>query len=367
LAGGIAHDFNNLMSVILMHTDSAVDELDNADDPRESITAIKDAAQRAVALGRQLMSFSQKQVVETELLDLNSVIAENHKMIRRLIGEDVKVEFSPGPGCPVRADRGQLGQIVVNLAVNSRDAMPEGGTFEIQTCRVEFEEGDPQLATAAKPGPYAALKVRDTGTGMDAETQARVFEPFFTTKEVGKGTGLGLSVVYGIVTQMGGFINVESKPGEGTQFTIHLPLASGNIKLASEVENGPIPGGSETVLLTEDEPALREKIQQVLAKAGYCVLVAADGSHAFRLSVENAGGIDLLLTDVVMPEMSGYRLAERLQILRPQIKVLYMSGHPDPGNETLAPQMEGNFMQKPFTKEKLLRRVREVLDRGGEG
>jgi CheY-like chemotaxis protein len=308
------------------------------------------------------MSFSQKHVAETELLNLNSVIAEHHKMIRRLIGEDVKVEFHPGPALLVRADRGQLGQVIVNLAVNSRDAMPEGGSFEIRTCRVDFDDGDPRLTAAGKPGSYAALKVKDTGTGMDAETLARVFEPFFTTKELGKGTGLGLSVVYGIVSQMGGFLGVESEPGKGTEFTIYVPLASGSSTLVADVENGPVPGGSETVLLAEDEPSLRAKVQEVLAKAGYAVLVAADGGHAFRVFVENHARIDLLLTDVIMPEMPGHRLAERLQILRPDVKVLYMSGYPNTGSDAAVAVSAANFIQKPFTKEKLLRRVREILD-----
>ena len=367
LAGGIAHDFNNLMSVILMHTDSAMDELNNPDAAKESIAAIEDTAQKAVALGRQLMSFSQKQVLEAELLDLNAVIAENHKMIRRLIGEDVKVEFKPGPAMLVKADRGQLGQVIVNLAVNSRDAMPEGGTFEMQTCRVEIEDGDPRLTSGAKPGPYVELKVRDCGTGMDPETQARIFEPFFTTKGVGKGSGLGLAIVYGIISQMGGFISVHSEPGHGTEFTIHLPLASGASPLDSAGKKGPTMGGSETVLLVEDEPALRKKLQHVLAKTGYRVLAAADGGQAFYLFIENAGRIDLLLTDVVMPEIAGDRLAERLQILRPQLKVLFMSGYPDLGHGSVALRSQGNFIQKPFTKERLLRRLREIMDGRGEG
>jgi CheY-like chemotaxis protein len=279
-----------------------------------------------------------------------------------LIGEDVRVVFNPGPAAPVKADRGQLGQIIVNLAVNSRDAMPQGGTFEIQTCRAELEEGDHRLNPAAKSGPYVVLKVRDTGFGMDAETQSRAFEPFFTTKGIGKGTGLGLSVVYAIVSQMGGFIDVESEPGKGTEFRIHLPVASETPERIIETEEGPILGGTETILLTEDEPALREKLHRILAGVGYRVIVAADGVQAFRLSVEDPAPIHLLLTDIVMPEMSGYRLAERLLTLRPQTKVLYMSGYPDAGDESIAAPSEPNFIQKPFTKGKLLRRIRELLD-----
>jgi PAS domain S-box-containing protein len=362
LAGGIAHDFNNLMGTVLLNAQSALEELKGVGPAEESITAIQDAAQQAVAIGRQLMTFSQKQVLEIELLDLNSVIAQNGKMIRRLIGEDVDVIFKPGPRLLVKGDRGQLGQVILNLAVNSRDAMPNGGIFEIRTSLVEFNEGVPHFNSAAKPSPYVVLKVRDTGTGMDAEIQARAFEPFFTTKGVGKGTGLGLSVVYGIVSQMGGFITVESEPDRGTEFTIHLPLASGTPKPVSEVERGPIPGGSETILVAEDETALREKLRQVLAKAGYRVLAAANGSDAFRLCVENEGRVDLLLTDVVMPEMSGDWLAQRLINLRPQIKVLYMSGYPDFNDADTCLRSLPNVLRKPFTKEVVLRRVRAVLD-----
>jgi len=262
----------------------------------------------------------------------------------------------------VRADRGQLGQIIVNLAVNSRDAMPQGGTFEIRTCRTELEEGDVRLIPAASPGSYVVLTVRDNGTGMDAETQSRAFEPFFTTKGFAKGTGLGLSVVYGIVNQMGGFIEVESEPGKGTEFRINLPVASETPMGIFETDEGPIPGGSETILLAEDEPALRNKLHQVLAKAGYRVIVAADGMQALQLSVEETAPIHLLVTDIVMPEMSGYRVAERLLTLRPEIKVLYISGYPDGSHESVSPASEENFLQKPFTKEKLLRRIREIVD-----
>jgi PAS domain S-box-containing protein len=362
LAGGVAHDFNNLMSVVLIHANSALDELTSADPVRDSITAIQDAAQKAVAIGRQLMTFSEKHVPQTELLDLNSVIAENCNMIHRLIGEDVRVMFHPGPATSVNADRGQLGQIIVNLAVNSRDAMPQGGTLEIQTCRIEIEEADHRRNPAANPGSYVVLKVRDNGIGMDAETRARAFEPFFTTKSVGRGTGLGLSVVYALVNQMGGFIDVESEPGKGTEFRIHLPVAFETPQRMIEMKEGPILGGTETILLTEDEPTLREKLHQVLTKAGYRVLVAANGFEAFLLSVHDTAPIHLLITDVVMPEMSGYRLAERLLDFRPQTKVLYMSGYPDAGDESIAAPSEPHFLQKPFTKEKLLRRIREILD-----
>jgi PAS domain S-box-containing protein len=365
LAGGVAHDFNNLMNVILLNTDSAIDELDSPDSARESLTVIKEAAQKAVTLGRQLMTFGQSQVPETELLDLNSVIAQNQQMIRRLVREDIRVVFNGGPRLLVKGDRGQLAQILFNLAVNSQDAMPQGGTFEIHTSQITFDEVSVRLNLGAKPGSYVVLKVSDNGTGMDAETHARAFEPFFTTRGVGKGTGLGLSVVYGVVSQMGGFIALESTPGKGTEFRIHLPVASETRTIASESGVGPVVGGSETILLAEDEPALRDKIRNVLKSAGYRVLVAADGKQALKVYAECAELIHLLVTDVVMPEMSGYRLAERLRILSAHIKVLYMSGYPDPGDGSIGVPSEPDFIQKPFTKDKLLRRVREILDNDG--
>ncbi len=360
LAGGIAHDFNNLMSVILMHAGSALDDLAAEESVRESLTAIQDSAVRAVNLGRQLMAFSSKQVLQAEVLDLNSVIADSQKLVRRLIGEDVKVVFQPGPGLLlVRGDRGQIAQILMNLAVNSRDAMPDGGTFSLETAAVQFDS-NPNLE--AEPGSYVMLSVRDTGTGMDQETCARVFEPFFTTKEVGKGSGLGLAVVYGIVKQNGGFVSVASQLGQGCEFKIYLPLVAEAPKPAASEKEAPIPGGWETIFVVEDEPALRSKIQDVLKQARYEVVPAQDGDHAYRLSLTDARPIHLLLTDVVMPGMSGFRLADRLHDLRPYLKVLYMSGYPAGKDGNIDAASLPNFIQKPFTKEKLLRMVRDVLD-----
>jgi PAS domain S-box-containing protein len=362
LAGGIAHDFNNLMSVILMHSDSAVEEIRKGQFAAESVNEIRGAAGRAVALGRLLMGFSGKQARQTEILNLNSVIADSLQLIRRLIGEDVKVNFEAGTGsCHVAADRGQLGQILMNLSVNSRDAMPEGGTFTIETATVEFDESIGQFSGDAKPGAYVKLVVRDTGVGMNQETRARVFEPFFTTKEIGKGTGLGLSIVYGAVKQSGGFISVVSEPGHGTEFSIYLPAVWEITEPILDTYKGPIAGGSETILLVEDEPALRNKIHQLLESAGYRVLAAQDGKQAYRLSFEDVGPIHLLLTDVVMPEMSGSRLSDRLLSLRPGTKVLYVSGYPNIDASSDRRSLS-NFLQKPFTRETLLRRVREVLD-----
>ena len=362
LAGGIAHDFNNLLSVILIYAESVTEEIQSGKSATDSAAAICDAAERGIALGRQLMAFSSKRVLQTEILNLNAVIVDNRKMLRRLIGEDIKVEFRPDPALGlVRADRGQIEQILINMAVNSRDAMPEGGIFTIETAAVDSAGCNARACPGLKPGWYAMISVRDTGIGMDKETLARVFEPFFTTKEIGRGTGLGLSVVYGIVKQSDGFIQVESELGQGTEFRIYLPVATETPKPIVETEEGPIEGGSETVLLVEDEAALREKLRQVLENAGYQVLVAEDGIKAFRLSIENPGPIHLVITDVVMPEMSGYRLAERLHTLRPHTKVLFMSGYPDLAGTSSVPGSEHNFIPKPFTKSKLLRRMRDVL------
>ena len=362
LTGGLAHDFNNLLSVILLHADSALQEM-SSQDGRESILAIQHQADKAIALGRQLMAFSSKQAIRSEVLNLNFVIADSEKLIRCLIGEDVKVVFRLSPGLPfVRADRGQLGQVIMNLALNSRDAMPNGGTVSIETAVVEFDEADARLDAETRSDPYVMMSVKDTGIGMDKETQTRLFEPFFTTKGVGKGSGLGLSVVYGIVKQSGGFITVDSEPGHGTEFRVYLPAVVEVSKAILHIEKGPIQGGSETILLVEDEPALRQKLQEMLEKAGYQVLVAPDGDQAYRLASMNTLPIHLLLTDVVMPGISGARLAERLLALRPQIKVLYMSGYPDPGDGSILVQLQPNFIQKPFTREKLLGRVRELLD-----
>ena len=269
LAGGIAHDFSNLMSVILLHGDSALEELRSGDPLIEPLTAIRKAAERAVAMTQQLMAFSRKRVLQTEVLNLNSVIAECEKLVRPMIGEDIHLVFIPGSGLGlVKADRGQLGQIIMNLAVNSRDAMPHGGTLTIETASVELDEADARLNPEAKPGSYVMLAVRDTGVGMDQETQARIFEPFFTTKEVGKGTGLGLSMVYGIVKQSGGFIKVHSEQGRGTEFKIYLPRVLETPEPVVATEAAPAQRGIETILVVEDEPALREPVCEALGGSG---------------------------------------------------------------------------------------------------
>jgi PAS domain S-box-containing protein len=363
LTGGLAHDYNNLMSIILLHADSALEEMCSGESAADDVAAIRDAAEKAVTLGQQLMAFSSKQMLQTEVLDLNFVTADTRRLVQRLIGEDVKVSFNPGSGpCLLKADRGQLVQIIMNLAVNSRDAMPQGGAFTVETANVEFDESAARLNPDARPGSYVMLAIRDTGHGMDMATQARIFEPFFTTKAIGRGTGLGLSVVYGIVRQSGGFITVSSELGHGTEFRIYLPAVLEMPKSNLQNEHPPAKGGSETILLVEDEPPLQRKICEVMEDAGYRVLVAGDGDEGLRLAMEYEPPIHLLLTDVVMPNMSGPRLAECLQATRPDTKTLYMSGYPDLGEGSEALRSQPNFIPKPFTQEELLRRVREVLD-----
>jgi signal transduction histidine kinase len=319
----MAHDYNNLMSIILLHADTAIEELSIGASAVDSVAAIRDAAERAVELGRQLMAFSSKQVLQTQVLNINSVTAETKKLVQRLIGDDVTVTFNPGSGLGlVQADRGQLVQIIMNLAVNARDAMPHGGAFIIETANVEFDASEARLNSGERPGPYVMLAVTDTGFGIDKATQARIFEPFFTTKEIGKGTGLGLSVVYGIVKQSSGFITVSSELGHGTEFRIYLPAVPEMPNPILYSEPRPVPGGCETVLLVEDEPALQQKICEVLENAGYRVLAAGDGAQGLRLALEEARQIHLLLTDVVMPNMSGPRSAERLRTTPPETQTL---------------------------------------------
>lgn len=363
LAGGIAHDFNNLMSVILLNGESAIDELNSGASAVASVTAMQQAAEKAVALTRQLMAFSHKQMLQTEVLNLNSVVAESERLIRRLIGEDIGLVVSPARfPVLVNADRGQLDQIIVNLAVNARDAMPEGGTLTIETAVVESGDNDMRPAADVAPASYAVLTVADSGIGMDEETQAQIFEPFFTTKEVGKGTGLGLSVVYGIVRQGNGFIKVRSKPGQGTEFRIYLPVTRDASKPAIEIQSAPIRGGFETILLVEDEPALREKLSEILNAAGYKLLIAGSGDEGLRLAFRDTSPIHLLLTDIVMPGISGPQLARRIQAVRRETRVLYMSGYPDADETATVFQAGLSFIAKPFTKDTLLQRLRQVLD-----
>jgi PAS domain S-box-containing protein len=367
LAGGIAHDFNNLLSVILCCTDFAMAGVRENDHVREELLQVKKAGERAVALTRQILAFSRKQILQPVVLNLNQIAAGVEKMLRRILGEDIDYlqALAPGLGL-VRADPGQIEQVLMNLAVNARDAMPNGGKLTIETHNVDLDAEYAARHVAVAPGPYICFAVTDTGCGMDKQTQARIFEPFFTTKEKGKGTGLGLSTVYGIVKQSGGNIWVYSEPGQGTTFKIYLPR---DLSASTTLTGSRLPAiqdrprGTETVLLVEDEEAVRDVAKRILHEAGYTVLTAASPDDALLACKTQQGKIHLLLTDVVMPQMSGRTLADRLTVARPGIKVLYMSGYADDAilhHGTLAPGT--HFIGKPFSAADLAGRVREVLD-----
>jgi PAS domain S-box-containing protein len=363
LAGGVAHDFNNLLMVILSYTDFAMDALGEEDPVRADIDEARKASMRAVGLTRQLLAFSRKQVLRPEVLDLNTLVGGLEKMLRRLLGEDVDLAFAPGPGLgATKADAGQIEQVLMNLVVNARDAMPNGGSLGIATSNTDVDDDFASTHIGLRPGAYVKISVTDTGTGMDEATQARIFEPFFTTKAAGKGTGLGLATVYGIVKQSGGGIWVQSELGRGTTFDIFLPREG----TARGAEVGAVsrkPGrGTETILLVEDEEAVRRLTQRILVAAGYHVVAAASGAEALQITAEHAARIDLLVTDVVMPGMNGRELWERLQKLRPELKVLYMSGYSDDVLEdrgALAPDTQ--LVGKPFSADVLLRQVRVAL------
>jgi PAS domain S-box-containing protein len=364
LAGGVAHDFNNLLTAILGSTDLLLETLPCDHPGREDAVETRKAALRAADLTRQLLAFSRQQVLALQVLDLNGVVANMDRMLQRLIGEDVELRtvLTTGLGA-VRADPGQLEQVIVNLAVNARDAMPGGGKLTIETMNVALEEAYLAAHTVVAPGSYVMLAVSDNGAGMDAATQAQVFEPFFTTKIKGQGTGLGLATVYGIVKQSGGYIWVYSEPGRGTTFKVYLPRVDAPVDTP-----GPDPvvtaslRGSETILLVEDQEEVRNLIRRILAGRGYHMLVAAGGPEALRLTVQHAGTIDLLVTDVVMPGMSGREVALLLAPAHPKMKALYLSGYTDESIVRHGMLEAGlAFLQKPFSAEALARKVREVL------
>ena len=364
LAGGVAHDFNNVLTIISGYGGLLLDHPSIIEPLRGYVNEIKNASLRAASLTRQLLAFSRQQVLAPRVLALNAVVANIEKMLKRLIGEDIELVTALGEDLwPVKADPGQLEQVLLNLAVNSRDAMPNGGVLTIQTANVEIDSASAQTLFPLHPGPYVLLSFSDTGIGMDAETQARIFDPFFTTKETGKGTGLGLAMVYGIVKQSGGYIWVSSEVGKGTAFKIYLP------RTAEQVDE-PGPGwvgfqaqqGTETLLLVEDEDAVRTLVRNVLREKGYRILEASRGEEALELARQYGRPIDLLVTDVVMPHMNGRELARRLTNLLPQIKVLYISGYADSAVWHQAGLDSGGaFLQKPFSPEALARKVREVL------
>lgn len=363
LAGGIAHDFNNLLMVILGYSAVLAEDTNIADDTRKKIAEISKAAHRAASLTRQLLTFSRKQVLEPKVLTLNSVIEDVKKMLKRLISEDITLvtDLEKGLGC-IKADQGQIEQVIVNLAVNARDAMPNGGTLTIKTSNIELPEGhlsrDP-----ASPGEYVRLTVSDTGIGMDAATQSRAFEPFFTTKEQGKGTGLGLATVYGVVKQSDGFVSLTSETGHGTTFHIFFPrVADPNRKPPKKSERDFSSRGSETILLVEDDDALRELILSALSRAGYTVIEAANGLEGLRIAREKAGAIDLVLTDVVMPGMRGTQMAEEISAAYPNAKILYMSGYSEcaGGHEDILKQGR-SLLEKPFELGTLTTEIRAAL------
>ena len=367
LAGGVAHDFNNVLTAIGGYAELVREDLPGEDARRHDVEEILRATERAATLTRQLLAFSRRQVLAPRVLDLNGVVAGVDNMLRRLIGADVELRTALAPELgAVRADPGQLEQVIMNLVVNARDAMPRGGKLTLETANAELDESYALEHPAVVAGPYVMLAVSDSGVGMDAATQARVFEPFFTTKEKGKGTGLGLATVYGIVKQSGGNIWLYSEPGRGTTFKIYLPrVDQPPEQLAAAPAPRAAPRGSETVLLVEDDEAVRALARKMLAAHGYTVLAAASGAEALKLAADHTGPIHLLVTDVVLPGMSGRELATRFQSVRPGLKVLYTSGYTDDAvvhHGVLDPGIA--FLQKPFTSGTLARKVRETLDSG---
>ena len=368
LAGGIAHDFNNLLMVILGYSEFLLERLGAEPHLRGPAQEIAGAAERASSLTRQLLAFSRKQMLAPRIVNLNDVATENIKMLTRMIGEDIDLVMAPAPNLwPIRADAGQIDQVIMNLAVNARDAMPSGGKLTIETCNVTLDDEYARFHAPLRPGDYVMLALSDTGNGMDTDTQSHIFEPFFTTKGT-KGTGLGLSTVYGIVKQSGGYIWVFSEVGRGTTFKIYLPRVASigeqaTAQVAAPVEYRKVEPGTETILLVEDEANLRYLARQYLEKQGYKVIEAADGAVAMQIAVAHEAMIHLLLTDVIMPGMNGRELAQRIAEIRPNVKILYMSGYTENviGHNGML-DAGIRLLQKPFNLRDLKSKVREVLD-----
>ena len=363
LAGGVAHDFNNILGVIMGYADIMLMRLKENDPLYGHLGEIKHAAVRAASLTRQLLAFSRKQIQQLEVINLNEVITDLEKMLHRVIGEDLELVMELASALPsVKADKGQLEQIILNLAVNAKDAMPQGGKLTIETCDVHLDETYCRDHPYVSPGPFVMLAVSDNGTGMDEETRTHIFEPFYTTKETGKGTGLGLSTVFGIVKQSGGSVEVYSEPGFGTTIKVYFPSVEKPAERPqAEIYASPLPG-HETILVVEDDDGLRPLIIDVLKMYGYEVLEARDGDEALRICKDHEGPIHLMLTDVVMPRMSGRQLAERMAPLYPQMQVLFMSGYTD--NAIVhhgVLQEDTAYIQKPFAPDDLAKKVREVL------
>jgi nitrogen-specific signal transduction histidine kinase len=366
LAGGIAHDFNNLLTIIKGYSQLSLMELKEGTPLRGKVEEIQKAADRAAALTRQLLAFSRRQVMEMKVLDPNAVLRDLDKMLQQVIGEDIElVTLLADDLGTVKADAGQIEQVVMNLVVNARDAMQKGGKLTIETANVELDENYARTHVAVKPGRYVMLSVSDTGVGMTPEVRDRVFEPFFTTKEKGKGTGLGLGTVYGIVKQSGGNIWVYSEPGKGTAFKIYLPRVDEPLEeIREKAVKEELPRGVETVLVVEDEEEVRKLVSEILRRQGCRVLEASHGNEALLVCEKHEGPIHLLVTDVVMPEMSGPELAQHFTKLHPEARVLYTSGYTDNTIVHHGVLDKGlDYIQKPFTVEGLARKVREVLDR----
>jgi two-component system, cell cycle sensor histidine kinase and response regulator CckA len=368
LAGGVAHDFNNLLTIITGYSQLILNNLGTHDTNRHSAEQIMKAAERAAALTKQLLAFSRRQVLQPRVLDLNKLVSSLANMLRRLIGEDIDLSLNLASDLgAVSADAGQMEQVIMNLAVNARDAMPRGGTLTVETSNVELDENYISQHILVKPGPYIMLAVSDNGAGMDSATRARLFEPFFTTKGAGQGTGLGLSTVFGIVKQSGGSVQVYSEPGRGTSVKVYLPRVGQPASMEAEAKAKVVPRGTETILLVEDDEMVRNLVRESLEREGYRVMDAAEPLDARRMADGFRGPIQLLITDVVMPRLNGRELALQLMQKRPGLKVLYMSGYTDSAivNSGIL-QKEVAFLQKPFTPTSLIEKVREVLEGNGK-
>ncbi len=366
MAAGVAHDFNNLLTIINGYSDLLLDGLAPDDPSRDLLEEVRQAGERSAGLTRQLLAFSRRQVLAPQALDLNAVVADAEKMLRRLIGEDVRLVTALAPGLgTVRADPGQMEQVLMNLAVNARDAMPAGGRLTVETRNADLDDDDAKRHVGAQPGPHVVLAVSDTGCGMTPEVRARIFEPFFTTKGPGKGTGLGLATAHGIVEQAGGHLGVDTAVGAGTTFTVHLPRVGDRAQGGRVRSGAPVaPSGTETILLVEDEDGVRSLARHILAGRGYTVLEAADGAGAVRLADEHPGPIHLLVTDVVMPGAGGRAVADGVAERHPGVRALFVSGYTDDAVVRQGILHEAvNFLQKPFTAVALAQKVREVLDR----
>jgi signal transduction histidine kinase/ActR/RegA family two-component response regulator len=366
LAGGVAHDFNNLLTVIMSYSLMLLESIESADPRHSDVQEISNAAERAAGLTRQLLAFSRKQVMQSRAISVNTVVEGVEKMLGRMIGEDIELATTLEPHVAlINADPGQVEQVIINLAVNARDAMPNGGRLHITTANTDLSPEHSDRHLDAKPGRYVMLAVSDTGTGMTRDVQLRAFEPFFTTKGQGKGTGLGLSTVYGIVKQSGGDVWVYSEPGQGTTFKVYFPMLDGDdvVTGAEVVESPPVAVGRETILVVEDDAALRALTARILEASGFTVLLASNGVEALALASAHAGIIDLIATDVVMPVMSGRPLVEKLAKTRSKMKVLFMSGYTD--DEIMRRGVLDGltaFLQKPFTPTQFANKVRAVLD-----